>query len=122
MCCACVFKRVCVFSFVVADMYYMCLFISMLFISIFQMVLTSMHKYRPTLHIIRTSEPSQIPWAPQQSFTFPETEFVAVTAYQVRINSYTIPFVLLPFYLAILLFNSHIQKAITHHMYHRYTM
>lgn len=50
-----------------------------------QMVLTSMHKYQPRLHIIRTSEPSQIPWAPQQSFTFPETEFVAVTAYQVRI-------------------------------------
>ncbi|XP_031633024.1 T-box-containing protein TBX6L-like [Contarinia nasturtii] len=46
------------------------------------MVLTSMHKYQPRLHIIRTSEPSQIPWAPQQSFTFPETEFVAVTAYQ----------------------------------------
>lgn len=52
------------------------------------MVLTSMHKYQPRLHIIRTSEPSQIPWAPQQSFTFPETEFVAVTAYQVRIFVY----------------------------------
>lgn len=51
----------------------------------FQMVLTSMHKYQPRLHIIRTSEPAQIPWAPQQSFTFPETEFIAVTAYQVSI-------------------------------------
>jgi T-box len=48
-----------------------------------QIVLTSMHKYQPRLHIIRTSEPAQIPWAPQQAFTFPETEFVAVTAYQV---------------------------------------
>lgn len=64
-----------------------------------QMVLTSMHKYQPRLHIIRTSEPSQIPWAPTQSFTFPETEFVAVTAYQVRIYSfvYLLPFLFLFF-------------------------
>uniref|UniRef100_A0A182TCH2 T-box domain-containing protein n=1 Tax=Anopheles maculatus TaxID=74869 RepID=A0A182TCH2_9DIPT len=46
-------------------------------------VLTSMHKYQPRIHIIRTSDPSQIPWAAQQAFVFPETEFVAVTAYQV---------------------------------------
>uniref|UniRef100_A0A182PPA3 T-box domain-containing protein n=1 Tax=Anopheles epiroticus TaxID=199890 RepID=A0A182PPA3_9DIPT len=45
-------------------------------------VLTSMHKYQPRIHIIRTSDPSQIPWAAQQAFVFPETEFVAVTAYQ----------------------------------------
>ena len=57
-----------------------------------QMILASMHKYQPRLHIIRTSEPSQIPWAPQQSFTFPETEFVAVTAYQVS----SITIILLP--------------------------
>ena len=48
-----------------------------------QVVLTSMHKYQPRIHIIRTSDPSQIPWAAQQAFVFPETEFVAVTAYQV---------------------------------------
>lgn len=42
-----------------------------------------MHKYQPRIHIIRTSDPTQIPWSPQQGFTFPETEFVAVTAYQV---------------------------------------
>ena len=42
-----------------------------------------MHKYQPRIHIIRTSDPSQIPWAAQQAFVFPETEFVAVTAYQV---------------------------------------
>lgn len=46
-------------------------------------VLASMHKYQPRIHIIQTSDPTQIPWAPQQSFVFPETEFIAVTAYQV---------------------------------------
>ncbi|XP_058834809.1 T-box-containing protein TBX6L-like [Topomyia yanbarensis] len=45
-------------------------------------VLTSMHKYQPRIHIIKSSDPSQIPWSPQSAFTFPETEFVAVTAYQ----------------------------------------
>ncbi|KAH8259803.1 hypothetical protein KR026_011255 [Drosophila bipectinata] len=45
-------------------------------------VLASMHKYQPRLHVIRTSDLGQIPWAPQQAFVFPETEFIAVTAYQ----------------------------------------
>lgn len=44
-----------------------------------------MHKYQPRFHIIRTSDLTQLPWSPQQAFVFPETEFVAVTAYQVRI-------------------------------------
>ncbi|XP_037720018.1 T-box transcription factor TBX3 [Drosophila subpulchrella] len=45
-------------------------------------VLASMHKYQPRLHVIRTADLAQIPWAPQQAFVFAETEFVAVTAYQ----------------------------------------
>ncbi|XP_053955580.1 T-box transcription factor TBX6L-like [Anastrepha ludens] len=45
-------------------------------------VLASMHKYQPRIHVIRTADLTQIPWAPQQAFLFPETEFVAVTAYQ----------------------------------------
>ncbi|XP_017485708.1 PREDICTED: T-box transcription factor TBX3-like [Rhagoletis zephyria] len=45
-------------------------------------VLASMHKYQPRIHVIRTADLTQIPWAPQQAFIFPETEFVAVTAYQ----------------------------------------
>lgn len=53
------------------------------FFLIMQIVLTSMHKYQPRIHIVRTSDPSQIPWSPQKSFAFHETEFVAVTAYQV---------------------------------------
>lgn len=48
-----------------------------------QIVLASMHKYQPRLHVIRTADLTQIPWAPQQAFVFPETEFIAVTAYQV---------------------------------------
>lgn len=64
-----------------------------------QVVLTSMHKYQPRIHIIRTSDPSQIPWSPQQSFTFNETEFVAVTAYQVIF-----------FFFQLLEINSHIQS------------
>lgn len=69
-----------------------------------------MHKYQPRLHIIRTSEPSQIPWAPQQSFTFPETEFVAVTAYQVRIlfSSFSLFFLfILSLSFSRILFTSH---------------
>lgn len=50
---------------------------------LFQIVLTSMHKYQPRIHVIRASDPSQIPWSPQSAFSFRETEFVAVTAYQV---------------------------------------
>jgi uridine kinase len=45
-----------------------------------------MHKYQPRIHIVRTSDPSQIPWSPQKSFAFAETEFVAVTAYQVNMR------------------------------------
>ncbi|KAL1398516.1 hypothetical protein pipiens_008900 [Culex pipiens pipiens] len=45
-------------------------------------VLTSMHKYQPRIHVIKASEREHFAWAPQSSFTFPETEFVAVTAYQ----------------------------------------
>lgn len=92
-----------------------------------QMVLTSMHKYQPRLHIIRTSEPTQIPWAPQQSFTFPETEFVAVTAYQVSKSLYFVCLFCLhflykdvfsvPFCLSIRTF-----RAIIHHIHIIYTI
>lgn len=52
-----------------------------------QVVLASMHKYAPRIHIIRANDLSQFPYIPQQQFCFPETEFIAVTAYQVRINN-----------------------------------
>lgn len=63
-----------------------------------QVVLTSMHKYQPRIHIVRTSDPSQIPWSPQKSFAFNETEFVAVTAYQVTTNLFQKPFTIRPFF------------------------
>lgn len=48
-----------------------------------QIVLSSMHKYQPRIHVIMTNDINQVPWAPQQTYDFPETEFIAVTAYQV---------------------------------------
>lgn len=48
-------------------------------------VLQSLHKYQPRLHVVQvnedgtedTSQPGRV-----QTFTFPETQFIAVTAYQ----------------------------------------
>lgn len=48
-------------------------------------VLQSLHKYQPRLHIVEVTEDgvedinSDVK---TQSFTFPETQFIAVTAYQ----------------------------------------
>lgn len=53
----------------------------------FQLVLTSMHKYQPCIHIVKASDILAVDWSPSVTFTFPETEFVAVTAYQVLINN-----------------------------------
>lgn len=47
-----------------------------------QIVLSSMHKYQPRIIISQTSDPMSIAWAPSRSFIFPETQFIAVTAYQ----------------------------------------
>lgn len=48
-------------------------------------VLQSLHKYQPRLHVVEVNEdgaedsnqPGRV-----QTFTFPETQFIAVTAYQ----------------------------------------
>lgn len=46
-------------------------------------VLQSLHKYQPRIHVIEIDEngeeasPDRV-----QTFTFPETQFIAVTAYQ----------------------------------------
>lgn len=47
-----------------------------------QMVLSSMHKYQPRIIICKTSDPRALPWAPSSSVVFPDTQFIAVTAYQ----------------------------------------
>ncbi|CAG5102145.1 Oidioi.mRNA.OKI2018_I69.chr1.g163.t1.cds [Oikopleura dioica] len=45
-------------------------------------VLNSMHKYRPRVHVIKCSSLSAISSSPFSTFDFPKTSFIAVTAYQ----------------------------------------
>lgn len=48
-------------------------------------VLQSLHKYQPRLHVVEVKEDgSEDPFLPSkaQTFVFPETQFIAVTAYQ----------------------------------------
>lgn len=53
-----------------------------------QIILQSMHKYKPRVHIIRhdprmdLSQIQSLPAEGVHSFSFPETEFTTVTAYQ----------------------------------------
>ncbi|KAM6340475.1 LOW QUALITY PROTEIN: T-box transcription factor TBX3 [Alca torda] len=44
-------------------------------------ILNSMHKYQPRFHIVRANDISQASYS-TQDLRFPETEFIAVTAYQ----------------------------------------
>uniref|UniRef100_A0A8R1EDG6 T-box domain-containing protein n=1 Tax=Caenorhabditis japonica TaxID=281687 RepID=A0A8R1EDG6_CAEJA len=53
------------------------------------LILNSMHKYQPRIHIVQRSkqnqlDPSRVNMSEEQhsTFTFPETQFMAVTAYQ----------------------------------------
>lgn len=41
-----------------------------------------MHKYRPRIHVVRTDDTYKHPYSIYKIFTFPETEFIGVTAYQ----------------------------------------
>lgn len=48
-------------------------------------VLQSLHKYQPRLHVTEVKDgegDESYPSARTQTFTFPETQFIAVTAYQ----------------------------------------
>ncbi|PIO29505.1 hypothetical protein AB205_0052410, partial [Aquarana catesbeiana] len=47
-----------------------------------QIILHSMHRYKPRFHIIQSDDVYNIRWGLLQVFSFPETEFTAVTAYQ----------------------------------------
>lgn len=51
-----------------------------------QIVLNSMHKYLPRVHIVMATDILAIHWSPRATFEFVETEFIAVTAYQVGFN------------------------------------
>ena len=48
------------------------------------MILNSMHKYQPRLHVIYINPPGEDAAATEnfRTFIFPETKFTAVTAYQ----------------------------------------
>ncbi|XP_017306836.1 T-box transcription factor TBX3 [Ictalurus punctatus] len=45
-------------------------------------ILNSMHKYQPRLHVARADDLLKLPYSAFRTFLFPETEFIAVTAYQ----------------------------------------
>ncbi|XP_029921644.1 T-box-containing protein TBX6L-like [Myripristis murdjan] len=45
-------------------------------------ILHSMHRYYPRFHVIQADSPYTVRWGPFQTFSFPETSFTAVTAYQ----------------------------------------
>ncbi|XP_054629550.1 T-box transcription factor 16 [Dunckerocampus dactyliophorus] len=45
-------------------------------------ILHSMHRYHPRFHIVQADDLFSVRWGVFQTFTFPETSFTAVTAYQ----------------------------------------
>ncbi|MBN3305495.1 TBX20 factor, partial [Amia calva] len=45
-------------------------------------ILNSMHKYQPRVHIVRANDILKLPYSTFRTYVFPETEFIAVTAYQ----------------------------------------
>ncbi|XP_056641821.1 T-box transcription factor TBX6-like [Diorhabda sublineata] len=47
-----------------------------------QILLASMHKYQPKIWIIRENELTDVIWSRKSTVVFPETQFIAVTAYQ----------------------------------------
>jgi hypothetical protein len=50
--------------------------------NIFQIVLNSMHKYQPRIHVIEVGSHGPNEQKSLQTHAFPETQFIAVTAYQ----------------------------------------
>ena len=47
-----------------------------------KLILNSMHRYIPRLHIIQASDSCSMRTGPLSTFIFDETVFIAVTAYQ----------------------------------------
>ncbi|CAN9512797.1 unnamed protein product [Ophioblennius macclurei] len=45
-------------------------------------ILNSMHKYQPRFHIVKANDILKLPYSTFRTYIFPETEFIAVTAYQ----------------------------------------
>jgi len=49
---------------------------------VLQTILNSMHKYQPRFHVVRANDILKLPYSTFKTYVFPETEFIAVTAYQ----------------------------------------
>lgn len=47
-----------------------------------QTILNSMHKYQPRFHLVKANNLLKLPLSTFRTFTFTETQFMAVTAYQ----------------------------------------
>ena len=47
-----------------------------------QVILNSMHRYIPRVHIVQASDTYSMRTGPLSTFIFDETAFIAVTAYQ----------------------------------------
>ncbi|MGH0129932.1 UNVERIFIED_CONTAM: hypothetical protein FKN15_040326 [Acipenser sinensis] len=45
-------------------------------------ILNSMHKYQPRFHVVRANDILKLPYSTFRTYVFPETDFIAVTAYQ----------------------------------------
>ncbi|KAM7310430.1 T-box protein 2-like isoform X1 [Ixodes scapularis] len=52
------------------------------FLSHWQTILNSMHKYQPRFHLVRANDILKLPYSTFRTYVFKETEFIAVTAYQ----------------------------------------
>ena len=71
-----------------------CIFLSFLDVGLYlwrlQIILNSMHKYQPRVHIVKRKDSSSIQTLEAEefkTFVFPETVFIAVTAYQNQLVS-----------------------------------
>lgn len=51
-------------------------------VCVLQTILNSMHKYQPRFHIVRANDILKLPYSTFRTYVFPETDFIAVTAYQ----------------------------------------
>ncbi|GFS17456.1 T-box transcription factor TBX2 [Elysia marginata] len=47
-----------------------------------QIILNSMHKYQPRLHVVQANDIFTMRWNTFNTYSFDETNFIAVTAYQ----------------------------------------
>ena len=47
-----------------------------------QIIVSSMHHYQPRLHLVESADVTNLSWERFNTFVFPETQFITVTAYQ----------------------------------------